>query len=140
MKTPTLAPTYACIYPGLAEIAQKHGYALAIHGSLQSDLDLVAIPWTDKAVDAETLINALMVVAAAYLPKGRPDRDPEQKPHGRLAWSLHLEAGAYIDLSVMPRCDHDWEEVDDSFDHEFGTEQIHFHRCSKCDATRPRTE
>lgn len=29
-------------------------------------------------------------------------------------------------------CDHDWEEVDDSFDHEYGTEQIHYRRCLKC--------
>lgn len=29
-------------------------------------------------------------------------------------------------------CDHEWEDVDDSFDHEFGTEQIHFRRCAKC--------
>ena len=103
VKTPTLAPTYACLYPGLAEIAREHGYALAIHGSLQSDLDLMAIPWTEEACDAETLVAAVMRVAGAYLPQGREHRDPTHKPHGRLAWSLHLEAGAYIDLSVMPR-------------------------------------
>jgi len=33
-------------------------------------------------------------------------------------------------------CDHEWEFQDDSFDHEFGTEQIHFWRCKLCDATR----
>lgn len=30
-------------------------------------------------------------------------------------------------------CDHDWETVDDSFDHEFGTETILYRKCSKCD-------
>lgn len=33
-------------------------------------------------------------------------------------------------------CDHDWQKVDDSFDHEFGTEIIHYLRCAKCEATR----
>lgn len=32
--------------------------------------------------------------------------------------------------------DHEWEFVDDSFDHEFGTERVHYWRCSRCDATR----
>ena len=28
---------------------------------------------------------------------------PEQKPHGRLAWSIHFDNGLYLDVSVMPR-------------------------------------
>lgn len=32
-------------------------------------------------------------------------------------------------------CDHDWEHVDESFSHEFGTEQVYFKRCRLCDAT-----
>lgn len=30
-------------------------------------------------------------------------------------------------------CDHDWETIDDSFSHEFGTEIIVYSRCKKCD-------
>ena len=29
--------------------------------------------------------------------------------------------------------DHDWEFVDASFDHEYGTEQVYFDRCCHCD-------
>lgn len=29
-------------------------------------------------------------------------------------------------------CDHEWKNIDDSFDHEFGTEQIFYSRCTKC--------
>ena len=32
--------------------------------------------------------------------------------------------------------DHDWEFVDESFDHEYGTEQVHFWRCRHCEATK----
>ena len=32
--------------------------------------------------------------------------------------------------------DHDWEFQDDSFDHEYGTEQVFYYRCTRCDATR----
>ena len=33
-------------------------------------------------------------------------------------------------------CDHDWKLQDDSFDHEFGTESIHYWLCTKCEATK----
>lgn len=32
--------------------------------------------------------------------------------------------------------DHEWEKVDDSFSHEFGTEIIIYQRCVKCGAER----
>ena len=30
-------------------------------------------------------------------------------------------------------CDHNWELIDASFDHEYGVEQILFYRCTLCD-------
>jgi hypothetical protein len=35
-----------------------------------------------------------------------------------------------------PECTHDWEFQDDSFDHEFGTEKIHYMQCTICGLTR----
>lgn len=32
-------------------------------------------------------------------------------------------------------CDHDWKFVDDSFDHEYGVEQIHYYECQLCGET-----
>jgi hypothetical protein len=123
MREPNIAPFFACAYPGLADVARKHGYCLAIHGSVITDLDLVAVPWTDEAVDAETLKNAIMELIGALDYRGMLKRQlppiteenldelvrsgggncPETKPHGRLAWNLYLYHGVKIDLSVMPR-------------------------------------
>lgn len=44
--------------------------------------------------------------------------------------------GEFIDVPCPACCDHDWQVVDDSFDHEYGTEKIVFERCLKCDAER----
>lgn len=44
MKPANNAPVYACMYQELAEICRAHGYALAIHGSMARDFDLIAIP------------------------------------------------------------------------------------------------
>ena len=32
-------------------------------------------------------------------------------------------------------CDHEWEFIDDSFDHEWGCEQAHSWECQKCGET-----
>ncbi len=104
MKPPTFAPVYLSLFPHLAKIANEHGYALAAHGSVQRDMDLVAVPWTNDATSAEELVAAF----AKYL-RVLDDvfslalHGPEQKPHGRIAWLLSTGFGSGIDQSVMPR-------------------------------------
>ena len=101
-KKPTYAPAYMVgIYPKLAEISRSHGYALALHGSLQRDLDLIAIPWTNEACDPITLITALC--DEFDLAPNHDILKADVKPHGRLARSVPLWWGAYLDISVMPR-------------------------------------
>lgn len=104
MKPASRAPAYAIIYHGLAEIARRHGYALAIHGSLQSDLDLIAVPWVEDAASAQVVIEALRAHCEACLDIGDGRGGlAEVKPHGRLAWNLYMGAGAKVDVSVLPR-------------------------------------
>jgi len=124
MKPANHAPFFACIYHGLCDTARKHGYALTIHGTLNHDMDLVAIPWTEEAISAEDLRAALMkhltmcgyddvLRRSGYSEEYIKQRieageiakmdGVEKKPHGRLAWNLYLMFGAKVDLSVMPR-------------------------------------
>jgi hypothetical protein len=130
MKSATRAPFFACLYHGLCDVARKHGYALAIHGTVTTDLDLIAVPWVPEALPPEMLKEALMahIGACGYedllrrqlngneaLVQQLVARDEAArkevrapnggtiKPHGRLAWNLYLEAGAKVDLSILPR-------------------------------------
>lgn len=111
MKDATRAPAYACIYHGLAEVAREHGYALAIHGSVLTDLDLIAVPWVDSETEQPTEPKILMEAIKLHCGRcgvnldahGNEHIEPTAKPHGRLAWKLHLHAGGAVDLSVMPR-------------------------------------
>lgn len=115
-KPPTavlgLAAAYASIYSMLIPIAREHGYALAIHGTMARDLDLIAVPWTENACDPLTLIKVLKAATGTITHHQEmdhyfPDCDPTEKPHGRKAYSLHFTnrgaQGCYIDVSVMPR-------------------------------------
>lgn len=114
--------------PCLAEMrhtARAYGYALAVHGSLTFDIDIVCIPWIDEADSPESLVSALREACSRVtkMPTyfwGMPCENPEysvgddfliaegkrpdsDRPHGRRAWSWQLGGGAYVDCSVMPR-------------------------------------
>lgn len=116
MKDVLPATAYLSAIPLLTEVARKCGYALAVHGSLGRDLDLVAIPWTEEAESAESLILAMLAAFGwnrAHLDPETIGQDgqvvrpsghvPTKKPHGRVAWSIHFDLGLYLDVSVMPR-------------------------------------
>jgi hypothetical protein len=103
--SPARAAAYVALYPMLQQIAKRHGYALAVHGSLHRDFDLIAVPWVEEASDALTLIRAFK--KATRTVTHHEDCAPTQKPHGRIAYSLHVTNsgmyGGYLDISVMPK-------------------------------------
>ena len=95
-------PFYAVLYPRLREAARKHGYALALHGSLAKDLDVIAVPWTVDASDATDLVKSLVEAAGGMLQPG--SQPVAHKPHGRRVVVIMLGAqGGYVDLSIMPK-------------------------------------
>ncbi len=99
-----IAPWYAMAYTKLDRIAWRHGYALALHGSMARDLDLIAVPWTDDADSPDKLMEAVrrFIVAKANVKYKTPS--PIQKPHGRMAYSMPIGfEGHYLDISIMPR-------------------------------------
>lgn len=88
----------------LRERAKTLGYALAEHGSRERDIDLVAVPWGERACPPESLANGLrQVLDQLYgvgLEVGPNEKHP--KPHGRLCWSFWIKPWTYVDLSVFP--------------------------------------
>lgn len=99
---------YACIYtwmlPKIVALGFEHGYAVAVHGSMRRDLDLVAVPWIQDAKPAADLVAAICERFDAHCRNadGAKSMEPTAKPHGRLAWSIHFGGGPYIDLSIVP--------------------------------------
>jgi len=96
---PNYAPVYAAaLYPELATLARQHGYALAVHGSLRRDFDLVAIPWADSPSEPEIVLKSITGKFAIRLLG-----DATEKPHGRKAWTVSIGHGeCALDISFMP--------------------------------------
>lgn len=110
--SPARAAAYVALYPLLLQVAKRHGYALAVHGSLHRDFDLIAVPWIEEASDPLTLIKAIKratrtVTIHEELDKSVKDCRPTKKPHGRIAYSLNVTNsgmyGGYLDISIMPK-------------------------------------
>ena len=96
---------YRNLIEPIRAIAKEHGYAISMHGSVARDIDLIAVPWIVKPWPAEKLVEAIRDVCeniegTAFFSEA--DKNPELKPHGRRAWSIHLSGGVYLDISVMP--------------------------------------
>ena len=106
---PSYAVIYAGIYPVAREIAREHGYALAVHGSMHTDLDLVAVPWVEDAADPLVVVEALCA-RFRLMWDGVGYQNPVEKPHGRIAYCLHINrkeelmvGGPYLDISFTPK-------------------------------------
>lgn len=94
------------ILPSVRRVARFHGYAVAVHGSLSRDIDLVAVAWTDTASGPAELVQAvrgaIASVAGNCLIHGGIEK-PTQKPHGRIAYTMiHPGFIGDIDLSIIP--------------------------------------
>ena len=101
---------YGVLIAALRHVAYRCGYALAVHGSLKTDIDLLAAPWREGAVNREYLAEEIRKTAEqiiGFAHTRKYDVCPIHKPEGRLAWTFYLVpedvTGPYIDLSVMPR-------------------------------------
>ena len=90
---------YANFYGILKDVAEKHGYALTLHGSLSRDLDLVAIPWIQDAGDPKKMLKEMSkaIGSSSLIDVG----GWEKKPHGRIAYTINSGGGGYVDISVI---------------------------------------
>lgn len=98
MKEPNFAAVYCCIYPELATIARKHGYALAIHGSMANDFDITAIPWADVVSKPQVIVDEITNTFGI-----KEITEWKTMNHGRVAKTLDISFGTCrLDLSFMP--------------------------------------
>jgi hypothetical protein len=89
---------YAYYFEALKAIAKEHGYNLVVHGSMNRDLDLIAIPWVNDPKPELDMINAF----SDYM-NGMTSPDPGVflhgvLPGGRNSYVISLNRGGYRNL------------------------------------------
>jgi hypothetical protein len=98
---------YACVLESLRKIAISHGYALAIHGSCASDMDIIAVRWTQDHSPPLDLVCAFLNELSRYSFTGENDEDVRRMTSPNIRFNTHLHytipiaADWYIDLCVI---------------------------------------
>lgn len=90
---------YAYYFISLKEIAIEYGYNLVLHGSLNRDLDLIAIPWVDDAKPELALMRALTECLGGKLMlkniEGQKNEFASALQAGRTNYVIDLNRGGY---------------------------------------------
>lgn len=116
MKPTHVKPSfYAYCFEQLKEIAKEYGYNLVLHGSMNRDLDLIAIPWVDDPKDDFAMIQEMYLHLTGFtVQNADPVRDYQFSilPGQRKSYVINLNRGGkwngyvdeqyYIDISVTP--------------------------------------
>lgn len=106
---------YAVCFEGLCEIAKNAGYNLIIHGSMNRDFDLVAIPWVDNPKSHFEMLDSFCEYLGLPLTRtfeGIPDYMHTKLPGGRDSYVINMNRGGkfngyidaqyYLDISFTP--------------------------------------
>jgi hypothetical protein len=86
-------------------VAAKQRWTIAVHGSLNRDIDLIAVPWEEGAMERDNFVTLLCGVVSGVTGSCLQYNEWQSKPHGRMAKTLLVYCGEnhmQIDLSVMP--------------------------------------
>lgn len=105
---------YSVCLEGLQQIAKDMGYNLLIHGSMNRDMDLVAVPWVDEPKPHSELLKGF----CEYLGVPYLTNTKEEPCHftmlagGRSSYVINLNRGGkfngyldamyYLDISITP--------------------------------------
>jgi hypothetical protein len=107
---------YAMFFEQLKDIAREYGYNLLVHGSMNRDLDLVAVPWVDEPRPEQDMIKEFQEYLTG-MTLTRPDGEVDYTtlPGGRHSYVIELNRGNrhgewvrfydeqyYLDISVTP--------------------------------------
>lgn len=106
---------YASCLGDLQQIAKDLGYNLLVHGSLNRDMDLVAVPWSDEpATHFELLKQIDLYVRGTYYAEEcyKSGYMHSVLPGGRNSYVINIERGGqynnyednqyYLDISITP--------------------------------------
>lgn len=87
---------FAFYFEIIKEIGLKYGYNIVLHGSMNRDLDLIAIPWEKIIFDKELMVDEIVaVIGGTLLMQNRSANDTigtrfDYKPHNRLVYIINI--------------------------------------------------
>lgn len=87
---------YAFYFDYIKEIGLKYGYNIVLHGSINRDLDLIAIPWVENIGNRELMIDEIAeLIGGNVMMQDRSVNDEigvrfSEMPHGRVIYIINI--------------------------------------------------
>ena len=95
------AAFYAAMWDDIRQAAMDVGWAVALHGSLASDMDIMAMPWTDYACSFEDMLPKIVALFDGNWLSEEYVITYDEKPHGRIVATIPIFADFYLDISTI---------------------------------------
>ena len=92
---------YACLWEDFRRAALDCGWALGLHGSLSSDMDIMAMPWTDDAKSVDEMIEALERCLTKPDEQILKKEKSTDKPNNRAVYTIHIFSDFYLDINTI---------------------------------------
>jgi len=92
---------YACLWEDFRKSALDCGWALGLHGSLSSDMDIMAMPWIEEAKPIEEMIESLESCLTKPDERIFKTTKSTDKPNNRIVYTIHIFADFYLDINVI---------------------------------------
>ena len=103
LETPkSRAVFYSILWPSMRKAAIDLGWALALHGSLENDMDIMGMPWTKDCKSHQELAKAISDCLGDTIWREHHLTPHYTKPHGRIVYTLSIGGSWHVDLSIMP--------------------------------------
>ncbi len=89
---------YAAMWNDLRQAAMNKGWALALHGSLASDMDIMAMPWIENAVHPLEMVLALK---KCFTDCNMITITETEQCNNRIVYTISIWADFYLDINII---------------------------------------
>lgn len=95
------AAFYAAMWDDIRQAAMDVGWAVALHGSLTSDMDIMAMPWTEYACSFEDMLSKIVALFDGNSLSEAYFITYNEKPNNRVVATIPIFADFYLDISAI---------------------------------------
>lgn len=94
---------YAAMWNDLRQAALDQGWTLAIHGSLASDMDIMAMPWVEGAAHP---LEMIMALRRCFTEAECITIQKTEMPNNRMVYTLSIWEDFYLDINTIQPINH----------------------------------
>lgn len=96
---------YACMWEDIRQCAMDCGWAVSLHGSLASDMDIMAMPWVENAISFKEMIDRISNLFKDNDMSSQYVITYNEKPHNRVVATIPIFSDFYLDISTINTTD-----------------------------------